>query len=77
MSRVHPGTSDSYATKLRRRKERTLDREILRRAKIRHVQEFGEGVPIDRVKIRRFKKQLKSQLKKGEIEDILLQAEDE
>lgn len=70
MSRVHPGTSNSYATKLRRRKERTVDRELLRRAKIRHAQEFGEDAPLDRVKIRTFKKQLKSQLKKGEIEDI-------
>ena len=59
MSRVHPGRSETYARKVERRKEREFDRELLRLAKIRHARELGRDAPLDRVKIRRYKKQLK------------------
>lgn len=38
MSRVHPGQSTSYAKKLQRRDERSFDRELLRLAKLMHVE---------------------------------------
>ena len=61
MSRVHPGDSRSYARKLQRRDERTLDRELLRLSKLMHAEESADpNVPIDRVKIRRFKKLIRS-----------------
>ena len=56
MSRVHPGKSETYARKVERRKEREFDRELLRLAKIKHSHELGDDAPLDRVKIRRFKK---------------------
>ena len=59
MSRVHPGQSTSYARKLQRREERGFDRELLRLAKIRHTELCGSDAPLDRVKIRRFKKEIK------------------
>ena len=62
MSRVHPGRSETYARKVERRKEREFDRELLRLAKIRHARELGRDAPLDRVKIRRYKKQLKFQI---------------
>lgn len=66
MSRVHPGQSTSYAKKLQRRDERSFDRELLRLAKIMHLEEHkGREVPIDRVKIRRFKKQIRVAVNKG------------
>lgn len=61
MSRVHPGQSISYARKLQRREERGFDRELLRLAKLRHNLACGVGAPLDRVKIRRFKKEIKIQ----------------
>ena len=66
MSRVHPGQSGSYARKIKRREERTFDRELLRLAKIEHVKQFGEAAHLDRVKIRRFKRNLRSQILKGD-----------
>ena len=66
MSRVHPGKSNSYAKKVQRREERTFDRELLRLAKIEHAEKFGEDAPLDRVKIRRFKRILKQRITKGE-----------
>ena len=66
MSRVHPGQSTSYAKKLQRRDERSFDRELLRLAKIMHSEENrGKDVPIDRVKIRRFKKQIRAAVMRG------------
>jgi hypothetical protein len=59
MSRVHPGQSTSYARKLQRRDERCFDRELLRLAKIRHAETQGANAALDRVKIRRFKKEIK------------------
>ena len=59
MSRSHPGQSAAFTRKVARRREREVDRELLRLAKIRHTEMFGEGAPIDRVKIRRFKKELR------------------
>ena len=66
MSRVHPGQSNSYARKIQRREERTFDRELLRLAKIEHSHIYGEATPLDRVKIRRFKRNLRSSILKGE-----------
>ena len=66
MSRVHPGRSETYARKVERRREREFDRELLRLAKIKHARELGEDAALDRVKIRRFKKQLRSMIVKGE-----------
>lgn len=61
MSRVHPGQSTSYAKKLQRRDERCFDRELLRLAKLMHAEtNEGQELPIDRVKIRRFKKQIRN-----------------
>lgn len=65
MSRVHPGQSESYARKLQRRDERKFDRELLRLAKVRHEQECGVGAALDRVKIRRFKKEIRSRYLNG------------
>ena len=66
MSRVHPGQSGSYARKIKRREERTFDRELLRLAKIEHAKQYGEETHLDRVKIRRFKRNLRARILKGE-----------
>ena len=66
MSRVHPGKSESYAKKVERRKERAFDRELLRLSKIKHARELGPDAALDRVKIRRFKKQLRAKIHRGE-----------
>ena len=65
MSRVHPGQSSSYARKLQRRDERRFDRELLRLAKVGHDLECGIGAPLDRVKIRRYKKEIRSRYLQG------------
>jgi hypothetical protein len=59
MSRVHPGMSDSYNKKIQRREEREQEREILRLAKEKFYSQFGSNAILDRVKIRRFKKDIK------------------
>ena len=59
MSRVHPGRSNAYTRKVQRREERQFDRELLRLAKEKHAEEFGLDCALDRVKIRRFKKQFR------------------
>jgi len=66
MSRVHPGQSGSYARKIKRREERTFDRELLRLAKIEHTKMYGEESHLDRVKIRRFKRNLRARILKGD-----------
>ena len=58
-SRVHPGESDSYKRKLMRRDERTVERKLLALAKQKHAEMFGAEAPLNRVKIRKFKKELK------------------
>ena len=60
MSRVHPGESKSYQKKLQRRDERHFDRALLRYAKQMHEERFGPNAALDRVKIRRYKKQIRS-----------------
>lgn len=65
-SRVHPGESDSYRRKIQRREERTLERKLLELAKLKHDEMFGENAPINRVKIRKFKKEFKKQLLSGQ-----------
>ena len=66
MSRVHPGKSNTYQYKVLRRKEREFDRELLRLAKIKHDKEFGVGACLDRVKIRRFKREIRARIKCGD-----------
>lgn len=65
MSRSHPGTSQAFNKKVSRRKEREEERELLRLAKNMHYETFGREKPIDRVKIRRYKKDLRKKLIKG------------
>jgi hypothetical protein len=59
MSRVHPGRSNAYTRKVQRREERQFDRELLRLAKEKHAEEYGKDAALDRVKIRRYKKQFR------------------
>jgi hypothetical protein len=61
MSRKHPGESSSYNKKIERRKEREFERDLLKYAKIKHSKLFGDNKPLDRVKIRRFRKELRKQ----------------
>lgn len=65
MSRSHPGTSLAFNKKVTRRKEREEERELLRLAKNIHYETYGRDKPIDRVKIRRYKKDLRKKLIKG------------
>ena len=65
MSRTHPGQSTAFNKKVTRRREREVDRELLRLAKLKHAESFGDDAPIDRVKIRRYKKELRKALNRG------------
>ncbi len=65
MSRTHPRSSTAYNKKVQRRREREVDRELLRLAKIKHADEYGDEAPIDRVKIRRYKKELRKSVNRG------------
>ena len=65
MSRTHPGTSQAFNRKVTRRKEREQERELLRLAKLMHYEKDGRDKPLDRVKIRRYKKDLRKQMNKG------------
>ena len=67
MSRVHPGSSEAYNAKIKRRKERELDRKLLEMAKERFYTEKPKGTPLDRVKIRRYKKEFRKQMVTGEL----------
>ena len=67
MSRTHPGQSTAFNQKVTRRREREVDRELLRLAKLKHAESFGNDAPIDRVKIRRFKKELRKKLNNGSL----------
>lgn len=62
-SRVHPGESDAYKRKIQRREERTFDRELLALAKQRHNEVYGPDAPINRVKIRKFKREIRNEMK--------------
>jgi hypothetical protein len=44
---------------MKRREERTFDRKLLQLAKNEHHKQFGAEVELNRVKIRRFKKELR------------------
>lgn len=59
MSRVHPGQSSAYNNKMKRREERQYDRYLLKLAKEKFHQTYGAKTAIDRVKIRRYKKEFK------------------
>lgn len=63
MSRMHPGKSSEYNKKVETRKQREFDRELLRLAKERHQKNFGDK-PFDRVKLRRYKKEIRKELSK-------------
>ena len=41
MSRTHPGMSQAFNKKVTRRKEREVDRELLRLAKLKHAEMYG------------------------------------
>ena len=69
MSRKHPGQSAAFNKKILRRKEREFERELLHYAKEKHSKLYGSDKPIDRVKIRRFRKEMRKQfLTTGKIE---------
>ena len=59
-SRVHPGESVAYRKKILRREERAFERELLALAKAKHLEVYGADTPINRVKIRKFKRELRS-----------------
>ncbi len=59
MSRKHPGQSAAFNKKVQRRKEREFERELLNYAKQKHSKLYGSDKPIDRVKIRRFRKEMR------------------
>ena len=59
---MHPGESESYKRKIQRREERVLERQLLQMAKQKHYELYGENEPLNRVKIRKFKKELKKTL---------------
>lgn len=61
-SRVHPGESEAYKKKIQRREEREFDRKLLALAKERHQQMYGKDATINRVKIRKFKREIRRQL---------------
>jgi hypothetical protein len=44
---------------MQRREERTFDRQLLVLAKSEHIKHYGEKAELNRVKIRRFKKELR------------------
>jgi len=50
---------------LQRREEREFERKLLSLAKERHHEVYGAGAPINRVKIRKFKRELRKQLRPG------------
>lgn len=52
---------------MKRRDERTFDRKLLELAKQRHTQTYGPAEKLNRVKIRRFKKEIRKQLERGEL----------
>ena len=59
---MHPGESDAYRKKIQRREERTFERDLLALAKERHFRVYGINTPINRVKIRKFKRELRAEL---------------
>ncbi|TNV82309.1 hypothetical protein FGO68_gene8686 [Halteria grandinella] len=64
-SRVHPGESDAYRKKIERREQRAFERWLLNLAKQRHLAAYGQTAPINRVKIRKFKRQLRNEVEQG------------
>ena len=62
ISRQHPNSSEQYKKKMERRKEREFERQLLFLAKQEHMRQFGEATPLNRVKIRRFKKEIRRQM---------------
>lgn len=61
-SRVHPGESNAYRKKIQRREEREFERRLLALAKDKHKQIYGADAAINRVKIRKFKRDYRKQL---------------
>ncbi len=56
---MHPGESEAYRRKIQRREERVFERELLQLAKQKHQEIYGPDAPINRVKIRKFKRELR------------------
>lgn len=52
---------------MERRLERTFDRKLLELAKEKHYKLYGVNADLNRVKIRRFKKELRRQFEGGKI----------
>jgi hypothetical protein len=52
---------------MKRREERTFDRKLLELAKDEHIKQFGRSAEINRVKIRRFKKELRAKFEQGKL----------
>ena len=52
---------------MQRREERTFDRKLLELAKNEHIKQFGKEAELNRVKIRRFKKELRVKFETGKI----------
>ena len=67
ISRKHPKSSAQYQRKMERRHERTFDRKLLELAKEKHVKLYGASADLNRVKIRRFKKELRRQFEGGKL----------
>ena len=53
---------------MKRRDERKLDRKLLELAKLKHAEAYGKNTLLNRVKIRRFKKDLRKQFEDGELD---------
>ena len=67
ISRKHPKSSAQYQRKMERRQERTFDRKLLELAKEKHFKLYGASADLNRVKIRRFKKELRRQFEGGKL----------
>jgi len=52
---------------MERRQERTFDRKLLELAKEKHIKLYGASADLNRVKIRRFKKELRRQFEDGKL----------
>jgi hypothetical protein len=52
---------------MKRREERTFDRKLLELAKNEHIKQFGAKAELNRVKIRRFKKELRIRFEAGKL----------
>ena len=68
-SRKHPHSSDAYKKKMARRDERVQERQILELAKDQHRRLYGDFAELNRVKIRKFKKDIRMQIEIGQLRE--------